>query len=66
MNTAKSHYIQSVKFNNKSYTATFFNHKDLMQGGGIHFSMGIYPNKKWGIEQQDRPFSLSHSTTQEK
>jgi predicted alpha-1,2-mannosidase len=63
--TAKRHYIQSVKFNNKSYTATFFTHNDLMQGGEVHFSMGISPNKKWGIKEQDRPFSLSQTTTKD-
>ena len=59
-NTEKG-YIQSVRFNQKNYTATFFNHNDLMQGGLIDFYMGKLPNKKWGQDQHDRPFSMSLS-----
>lgn len=51
-------YIQQIKFNGKPYNRTFINHFDLVEGGIFDFEMGDKPNKKWGLKNKNRPFSI--------
>ena len=44
-------YIQSATLNGKEFNRTTITHKELMQGGTLHFIMGALPNKKWGIKK---------------
>lgn len=58
-NNAKNHpYIQSVKLNGKPYTKTYIDHKTLMRGGLLEFTMGAEPSKTWGTDARDWPSSV--------
>ena len=48
-------YIQSVRFNGKSYRHTYITHRDIINGGTIEFTMGDKPNKNWGTNNNDQP-----------
>ncbi|RUA08742.1 MAG: glycoside hydrolase family 92 protein, partial [Flavobacteriia bacterium] len=43
-------YIQSATLNGKEFNRTFITHKEIQQGGELHFIMGNKPNKNWGIK----------------
>jgi len=58
-NSDKNRYIQSMKFNGKSYSKNFINHSELMKGATLSFDMGTEPNKNRGVSRGDLPFSLS-------
>ncbi|WP_341214935.1 GH92 family glycosyl hydrolase [uncultured Wocania sp.] len=45
----KNIYIQSATLNGETYNQTSISHKQIMQGGTLHFVMGNQPNKNWGI-----------------
>jgi predicted alpha-1,2-mannosidase len=47
----KNRYIQSATLNGKAFNRTTISHKELIQGGTLHFIMGDTPNKKWGIKK---------------
>lgn len=44
-------YIQSATLNNQVLNRTFITHKELMNGGELHFVMGDKPNKRWGLNK---------------
>ena len=46
-------YIQSATLNGKNFNNTTITHKQLMQGGTLHFIMGKIPNKNWGINKMN-------------
>lgn len=46
--TPDSYYIQSATFNGKVYNKSNISHKELMEGGVLHYKMGNKPNKHWG------------------
>ncbi|RIH65788.1 glycoside hydrolase family 92 protein [Mariniphaga sediminis] len=56
--SAKNIYIQSVILNGKEWNKTFIPIKEIINGGSIQFKMGAKPNKKWGITEESRPFSM--------
>jgi predicted alpha-1,2-mannosidase len=47
--SAKNFYIQSATLNGIEFNQTSISHKQLLQGGILHFVMGSEPNKKWGL-----------------
>lgn len=51
-------YVQSATLNDKPYTKTYIQHTDIINGGTLVFKMGSAPNKQWGQEQKDRPYSI--------
>ncbi len=51
-------YIQSVMFNGKPYTKSWFSHADIIQGGRFTFHMGPQPNEAFGTKPGDRPPSF--------
>ncbi|AXC14898.1 Alpha-1,2-mannosidase [Acidisarcina polymorpha] len=55
----KDQYIQSVTFNGKPYTRSWFNHRDIATGGRIVFQMGSEPNLEFGSQPEDFPPSLT-------
>ena len=59
-NSAENIYINSLKFNRKTYTRNFITHSDLMKGGTIEAKMASEPNTKRGVKAEDRPYSLSN------
>lgn len=54
----KNIYIQSATLNGKAYTKTYIQHADIINGGTLVFTMGAEPNKQWGLNKADRPFSI--------
>jgi predicted alpha-1,2-mannosidase len=56
-NSEKNKYIQSASLNDKPYSKTYLKHADIMNGGKLVFEMGNTPNKEWGINKEDRPYS---------
>ncbi len=52
-------YIQSVRFNGKTYDKPWLSRDALKQGGNLRFVMGPTPNRNWGTRKTDAPFSMS-------
>lgn len=57
-NKTQHQFIHKITRNNKDYTKLFFKHADLVDGGQIHFDLGIVPNPK-NYKTSDLPFSLN-------
>lgn len=51
----KNRYIQSATLNGKSYTKSWFDHQEIVNGGEFVFEMGDEPNYGWGTAKADRP-----------
>jgi predicted alpha-1,2-mannosidase len=52
-------YVQSVTWNGKPYTKTWFRHADIANGGTFVIHMGDRPSEKFGAESADRPPSFA-------
>ncbi len=52
-------YIQSVTWNGKPYSKSWFRHADIQQGGTFVFRMGNKPNEQFGADTADRPPSFA-------
>ena len=59
-NSKKNMYIQGIKLNGTPYTKTYINHETIMKGGILEFEMGPNPNKNWGVDSKDFPYSMSN------
>jgi len=55
-------YIQSVTLNGKPYSKSILKHAEIMNGSKLVFEMGKEPNKQWGKEKEDRPYSLKYES----
>lgn len=55
----KNRYVQQVLWNGKVYDKMFLTHSQLLEGGTLEFRMGAKPNKKRGIAENTKPYSLS-------
>ena len=60
--SSSDQYIQSVSFNGKPYTKSWFNHRDIVNGARIVFEMGSEPNLEFGSQPADVPPSLKLET----
>ncbi len=58
-NSAENKYIQSVMLNGTPLNRPWISQKEITDGGVISFDMGPIPNKKWGINPEDAPPSMS-------
>ncbi|WP_242202182.1 GH92 family glycosyl hydrolase [Aestuariivivens insulae] len=45
----KNKYIQSATLNGAPFNQTFISHKQIIEGGTLHFVMGEQPNENWGL-----------------
>lgn len=52
-------YIQSASLNGETYTKNFITYSDIINGGSFDLKMSDSPNKNRGINESDKPFSLS-------
>jgi predicted alpha-1,2-mannosidase len=58
-NLENNFYIQSANLNGKAYENTFLKFEDVQNGGVLEFLMNESPNKNWGIDSINTPYSLS-------
>jgi predicted alpha-1,2-mannosidase len=58
-NSVNNYYIQSTSLNGKNYTNNFIQFDDIQNGGEFEFSLGTKPNKNWGSQAENVPYSLS-------
>lgn len=49
--STNSHYIKSLKWNNKNYSETWIDWETLNKGGILNFKTSSKPNKNWGKNQ---------------
>lgn len=54
----KNCYVQSLKLNGKPYSKLYIKHQDLLDGAVLEFEMGSKPNKKRGLNKEDKPYSM--------
>ena len=52
-------FVQSVSLNGQPLNRAYLTHDELTQGGELIFTMGKKPNKKWGNDPKNLPYSLS-------
>ncbi len=55
----KNRYVKSITFNGKPITKNYIDHSDLMKGGELVFDMQSRPNKKRGVNESDKPYSMT-------
>ena len=58
-NSEKTPYIQSVTWNGKPYSKSWFRHADIIEGGTFVIHMGERPNEQFGARMEDRPPSFA-------
>lgn len=58
-NSSKNVYISHATLNGKAYTHNWITHSDVVDGGVLHFDMSDHPVLTRGIENTDKPFSLT-------
>ena len=44
----KGFYVQSVRLNGRTSTASSLQHEDIIKGGTLNFALGAQPSKRWG------------------
>jgi predicted alpha-1,2-mannosidase len=59
-NSARNFYIESLHMNGKNYLHNYLRFDDIQRGGELVFNMGGDPNKNWGKQPENRPYSLSN------
>ena len=52
-------YVQKVTWNGEEITRLYITHDELMQGGVLVFEMGAEPNTNRGLNDDDKPYSMS-------
>ncbi len=55
-------YIQSITLNGKPYLKSILKHSDILNGSKLVFKMGKEPNKLWGKEKENRPYSIKYES----
>ncbi|HLZ88138.1 MAG TPA: glycoside hydrolase domain-containing protein, partial [Puia sp.] len=58
-NSAENRYVQALRLNGHPYTHNWLSHKTLLQGATLDFTMSPHPDRRRGIKEADRPFSMS-------
>jgi putative alpha-1,2-mannosidase len=58
-NSDKNYFIQSTTLNSENYSPNFINYGAIQNGGELIFEMVDKPNKKWGSQLVETPYSLS-------
>ena len=55
----ENRYVQKVMLNGNEITKLYLTHDQLMQGGELVFEMGSEPNLNRGLNEDDKPYSMS-------
>ncbi|SNR70559.1 GH92 family glycosyl hydrolase [Lutibacter flavus] len=58
-NSSKNYYIQSTSLNGKNYSNNFLTFDAIQNGGEFKFELANEPNKEWGSQPENVPYSLS-------
>ena len=58
-NSRQNVYIHSATLNGKIHDRNWITYADIKNGGILHFEMSAQPNKSRGLQNIDKPFSLS-------
>jgi len=58
-NSNKNYYIHSASLNGEDYGNGYVRYDDIQNGGDLIFNLADTPNKKWGSNQENIPYSLS-------
>jgi len=58
-NSESNYYIQSTRLNGEAYNHNYIQYDDIQQGGALVFELDKTPNKKWGSQPENAPYSLS-------
>ncbi len=52
-------YVGSVRLNGHVLSRTYIRHAEITSGGELRFIMASKPNRRWGADPTDRPYSMS-------
>lgn len=55
----KNIYISELVLNGKKINRRFITHNEIMQGGKLQFVMSNKPNKRWAVDVDSMPYSIS-------
>ncbi len=58
-NSSNNFYIQSTRLNGKDYPHNYIRYEDIQKGGGFQFFLDKNPNKHWGSQAENVPYSYS-------
>ena len=58
-NSDRNMYIQGARLNGQPLERSWILHQEIVSGGTLEFDMGPEPNREWGREPQNRPYSMS-------
>jgi putative alpha-1,2-mannosidase len=56
--SARNRYVKSVKLNGIPVNRLYLTHEELLQGGTLEFEMAAKPNRRRGISEDLKPYSL--------
>ncbi|MDN3656865.1 GH92 family glycosyl hydrolase [Ferruginibacter paludis] len=59
LNSNENVYIKSASLNGKVYTKNFLTHSDITNGGVLKLEMADKPEINRGLQEEDKPFSLT-------
>ena len=60
--SARNRYVKEVRLNGKPYAKLYLTHADVLAGGTLEFVMAPKPNRKRGLEPEDKPYSFTDGT----
>ncbi|WP_442845735.1 GH92 family glycosyl hydrolase [Leeuwenhoekiella sp. H156] len=58
-NSADNVYIQNVTLDSENFTKNYLTYSQILNGGQLQLKMGNSPNRNRGIDEVDKPFSLT-------
>ena len=61
-NSDDARYVGNMTFNGHTYDKNYLDHKDLLNGGRIEYTMQTTPNRQRGINKEAAPYSFSNTS----
>jgi predicted alpha-1,2-mannosidase len=58
-NSVKNYYIQSARLNGENYSHNYISFEDIQNGGELVLHLDDIPDKNWGSQPENAPYSLS-------